>query len=83
MKGFEDGAKVEYEGSTKTAEMATWIKQNSVPLVGILTEDNQDVYQKRGVPLVKLFAESVRQLEGAGCSDTTLCSRIPRSSVVT
>jgi protein disulfide isomerase len=44
-----------YTGAHNQAELSDWVFAKSLPLVGEITPDNTKRYEKRGVPIVKLF----------------------------
>lgn len=54
FKQFDD-KKTVYTGSSKTKDVEDWIKANSFPIVGELTEENQEQYSKRDLPIAKFF----------------------------
>jgi len=50
-----DDKKTIYTASPKTKDVEDWIKANSFPVVGEMTEENQENYQKRDLPIAKFF----------------------------
>jgi len=54
FKDFDD-KKTVYDGESNTKSVEEWIKKNSLPIVGDITEENAEGYQKRDLPILKLF----------------------------
>jgi len=54
FKNYDD-KKTIYTGSPRTKDVEDWIKANSFPVVGELTEENQELYMKRDLPIAKFF----------------------------
>jgi hypothetical protein len=61
FKTFDD-KKTIYSGSSKTKDVEDWIKANSFPIVGEMTEENQDQYMKRDLPIAKFFLNVERKV---------------------
>lgn len=58
FKGFElkeKDRRVVYEGDPSTKNVEDWMRSNSLPLVGEFTDEKADQYQKRDLPLAKLY----------------------------
>jgi len=54
FKTYDDKKNI-YSGSTKTADVQAWVKEHSFPIVGEMTEENQERYMKRELPILKFF----------------------------
>jgi len=54
FKQFDD-KKAVYKGESKIKAVEDWIKANSLPLVGEITEQNSELYTKRELPIAKFF----------------------------
>jgi len=55
FKNFDD-KKTIYSGTAKTtAAVEEFVKANSFPVVGEMTEENQELYMKRDLPIAKFF----------------------------
>jgi len=52
-----DDKKTIYTGSSKTKDVEEWIKANSFPVVGEMTEENQEQYTKRDLPILKFLID--------------------------
>ena len=52
---FLHGESTPYEGSSKTADVEKFIRDNSLPLVGEYSEATSQIYQNRKLPIAKLF----------------------------
>jgi protein disulfide isomerase len=50
---FSYGEAIVYDGPAKQSSVEDFIKANSVPLVGEITEENSSLYSNRGLPIVK------------------------------
>jgi len=50
-----DEKQVTYSGPTKTGDVQSWVEQHSLPLVGTLKDKNVEAYERRGLPVAKLF----------------------------
>lgn len=55
---FLYGEPTVYTGSSKQKELEDFIRSSSTPLIGIITEQNQDLYTKRGLPLARVFMKT-------------------------
>jgi protein disulfide isomerase family A protein 3 len=54
FKSYDEG-KVVYNGAPKTAELQKWVELHSLPLIGDYTSETAETYQKRSLPIAKLF----------------------------
>jgi hypothetical protein len=55
---FLHGEPTVYTGTSKQKEVEDFLRASSTPLIGLITEQNQDVYQKRGLPVAKVFMKT-------------------------
>lgn len=72
------GEKTVYEGSSKTADVESWIRENSLPLVGEYTEATQGIYAQRGLPIAQLFIAVDRKASGSSKTMTYFTNRLKK-----
>jgi len=63
------GEKTVYTGSSKTAEVEKWIRDNSLPVVGEYSEATAPIYAARQLPVAQLFI-TVDRKQGSKPSKT-------------
>jgi len=54
FKSYDEG-KVVYDGAPKTSELQKWVELHSLPLIGEFTSETAEAYQRRALPVAKLF----------------------------
>jgi len=55
---FLYGEPTVYTGTSKQKELEDFLRTSSTPSVGLITEANAEVYQKRGLPIAKVFIKT-------------------------
>jgi len=54
-----DEKKLVYKGESNARQIEEWVFKNNLPLAGILTKDNVELYQRKGHPIVRVLATNV------------------------
>jgi len=65
------GEKTVYTGSSKTAEVEKFIRDNSLPVVGEYTEATAPIYAARNLPVAQLFINVDRKSSGSASKTMT------------
>jgi len=80
FKNYDD-KKVVYEGEPKTKEVEEWVRDHSLPIVGHITHDNMELYQRREMPIAKFFMKIDRMVESNQKQSAYFISRLKKAAL--